>query len=200
MIKEIGKLRIIFWHMKLTSKVRYYLFLTTGCYISSKNSTVSFWSIDLWPKTFLILYPSNENSTTEITFVCIHETQTLLKNFVLLFVLPLPFVFQTFRLVSIFVRRAVIHLQCNLYNLESTQGCKSKKKYPFLSTGQLHSPSYRHKLTIESPKLKENIAGSKKVFNFRCWGRWGSYGLPFETKRFHRCYNFGKIKSSWRIG
>ena len=118
---------------------------------------VSFWNIDLWPKTFLILYPSNENSTTEITFVCIHETQTLLKNFVLLFVLPLPFVFQTFRLVSIFVRRAVIHLQCNLYNLAFTQ-------YPFLSTGQLHSPSYRHKLTIESPKLKENIAESKNFF------------------------------------
>ena len=36
---------------------------------NSKNTIISFWDNDFWPKTFLISYPSLENSTTHITIV-----------------------------------------------------------------------------------------------------------------------------------
>ena len=43
-------------------------------------------------------------------------------------------------------------------------------KYNILSSqldNYTYSPFYRHKLSFKSPKLKENIAGSKSVFIFR---------------------------------
>ena len=41
----------------------------TPSYISSQNTIFFFWNSDLLPKTFLILYPSFGNSTTEITLL-----------------------------------------------------------------------------------------------------------------------------------
>ena len=43
------------------------LFLTTGHYISSQNTIISFWNIYFQPKTNLILYLFLGNSTTNIT-------------------------------------------------------------------------------------------------------------------------------------
>ena len=41
--------------------------LLTPYYISSQNTIISFWNIDFQSEIYLILYPSFENSTTEIT-------------------------------------------------------------------------------------------------------------------------------------
>ena len=41
--------------------------------ISSQNTIISFWNIDFWPKIYLILYPSLENSKTYITITNIQK-------------------------------------------------------------------------------------------------------------------------------
>ena len=50
-------------------------FLTTRQKVISQNTIISFEDIDFWLKTFLILYPSFEKSTTHITIL------TLIVNF-----------------------------------------------------------------------------------------------------------------------
>ena len=60
---------INFWRRKFTWKVRFWHILTTRHYDNSQNNIISFEDIYFWPKTFLILYPSVENSTTHITIM-----------------------------------------------------------------------------------------------------------------------------------
>ena len=47
--------------------------MTTRHYVKSQNTIISFEGIDFWPRIFLILYPSIENSTTHITIIDAHS-------------------------------------------------------------------------------------------------------------------------------
>ena len=66
MKKRIEKDSDDFWQRKLTLKVQFWHFLTPPRYTNSQNSIISFGYVDFQPKTFLILYPSLENSITGI--------------------------------------------------------------------------------------------------------------------------------------
>ena len=49
-------------------------------YINSQNTIISFEDIDLWPKIYLILYPSLENTTTHTTIILTNQSKDLAEK------------------------------------------------------------------------------------------------------------------------
>ena len=81
--KKIRNIRMIFDVEKLTLKVKFWHFLTPPHYTDLQNSMISFDCSWFFPRTFLILYPSLENSTTgiAITYLLTYPRVTLISNF-----------------------------------------------------------------------------------------------------------------------
>ena len=56
-------------------KVRVWHFLTTSHYVNSQSMIISFEDSDFWPKIYIILYPSLEESTTSNTITLHNQSK-----------------------------------------------------------------------------------------------------------------------------